>query len=400
MKKQLLISLSIILFLVIATVSVVLYGKGYQIFLDKGKPGISQTGMLVATSTPDSAQVFIDGHLTTATPNTLNLPPGEYKVEIKLEGYFPWEKKVKIQKEVVTKAQALLFPQAPKLESITANGTENPVIDPSFTKIAYTVASQSARKNGIYILDISSRPILTLKSASTQITDDTTDLFSTSNIRWSPDGKQLLATISETERGTTTYLLDASSLNTSPKDITATLSQVEFSWIQEKEEKENARFQALKSNLRKVISENFNILSWSPDETKILYQASTSATIPIIIKPSIIGTNSTPEHRYIEKDSVYIYDMKEDKNYKLNVPSCQSNNKCPLSWFPDSNHLIYVHDKKIDIIEYDSTNQTTIYAGPFIDNYVFPWTNGSRIIILTNLGNPSITPNLYTIGLK
>ena len=72
----------------------------------------------------------------------------------------------------------------------------------------------------------------------------------------------------------------------------------------------------------------------------------------------------------------------------------------PLSWLPDSRHLIFVHDKKIDIMEYDGTNVTTVYAGPFVDSYVFPYSNASKIVILTNLGNPNITPNLYTLGLK
>jgi len=42
----------------------------------------------------------------------------------------------------------------------------------------------------------------------------------------------------------------------------------------------------------------------------------------------------------------------------------------------------------------------TLYAGPFIDHYVFPWPDGSKIVILTNLSNPSVAPTLYTIGLK
>jgi hypothetical protein len=51
-------------------------------------------------------------------------------------------------------------------------------------------------------------------------------------------------------------------------------------------------------------------------------------------------------------------------------------------------------------MEYDAMNKTTVYAGPFVDGYVFPWPDATRLVILTNLGNPSITPNLYTLGLK
>jgi hypothetical protein len=124
----------------IVTTGVILYGMGYRI----DQRGLTGTGLLAVTSQPDGAEVWINGHLQTATNNTLNLFPGEYTVTISKEGYFPWEKKIKIAKEEVAKADALLFPKAPKLDSITANGVLNPIIDPSQTRIAYTIASQSS----------------------------------------------------------------------------------------------------------------------------------------------------------------------------------------------------------------------------------------------------------------
>jgi len=114
---------------------------------------------------------------TTATDNTINLSPNTYDVKIVKEGYFSWEKNLVVKKEVVTKAEALLFPTTPKLESITSTGVENPVLDPSQTKIAYTVSSQSAStKRGVFVLDMSSRPILTLQGDSTQIADDSSNV--------------------------------------------------------------------------------------------------------------------------------------------------------------------------------------------------------------------------------
>jgi len=143
-------------------------------------------------------------------------------------------------------------------------------------------------------------------------------------------------------------------------------------------------------------------LEWSDDETKVLYSASVSGTLPIIINPPLIGVDSTPEQRNIEKGSIYVYDIKEDRNYKIldSLPKNEEDLHLPLMWFPDSKHLIYVHNGKIDIMEYNALNQTTIYAGPFVDNFVFPWPDASKIVILTNLGNPANNPNLYTISLK
>lgn len=394
MKKQLIISFSILVFLIISTTLVVLYSRGYRFWFEKGKPDISGTGLLVTTSKPDGAQVFINDHLTTATDSTINLTPGEYDVRIYKDGYFPWTKHVTVQREVVLKVDATLFPNAPKLESITTTGVQNPVIDPSLTKIAYTIASSSAKKNGVYVLDISSRSFLTLQSNATQIADDTSDVFSKSTISWSPDGKQLLASISAQLQNPTWYALDATTINDAPKDVTNTIESIINQWQSEKEEKEIARVEGLKKDLQKFVKNYFSKIQWSPDEAKILYTASESATIPTIIKPPLIGTNQTPEDREIKKGNVYVYDIKEDKNYKI------ADSALPMNWYFDSHHLIVVKNQKIDIVDYDGQNNTTVYAGPFINGYVFPFPNDAKIVMLTNLGNPDIAPNLYTLELK
>jgi hypothetical protein len=401
-KRQLIIPILILVFLLIGTSFVVFFGKGYRFGLNPNGAIISGTGLLVTTSSPDGAQVFINGHLTTATDNTINLAPGEYEVKIFKEGYFPWQKKIIIKNEVVSKADALLFPTAPKLESITNIGVLNPVFDPSHTKLAYLVASQSAIKNGVYVLDMTSRPILTLQNASTQIVNDTLNLFSFSKVYWSPDSTEILTTVSNLST-TATYLLDSGTLNQNPQDVTETITTVNTSWNKLKTEKEKAQMDSLVKPLRKVVMEDFKILEWSDDETKILYQASQSATIPAIIKPPLMGTDSTPEIRDIKKGQVYVYDIKEDRNYKiLDGLLAKSEDSSPLEimFYPDSKHLVYVHDGKIDMMDYDGANQTTVYAGPFVNGYVFPWPDATKLVILTNLGNPNITPNLYTISLK
>jgi hypothetical protein len=402
MKKQIALSALILLFLIAGTIIVVIYGRGYRFSFGGNGAILAGTGLLVTTSSPNGAQVFINGHLTTATDNTINLAPGDYDVKIFKDGYSPWEKKITVSKETVSKADALLFPTAPQLESITNIGIENPVLDPSKTKIAYNVASQSAVKNGIYVFDMTARPILTLQSASTQITTDTVNAFSTANIAWSPDSAQMLATIPGLI-SSTTYLLQDNGLNQDPQDVTETISSVNATWDKLKAEKDKALMDSLVKPLKNVVNEDFNLLEWSGDETKILYQASRSASIPLIITPRLIGTDSTPEIRDIKKGEIYVYDAKEDKNYKI-LDSLPAKNEpdspLPIMWYPDSKHLVYVHSGKIDMMDYDGQNETTVYAGPFVDGYVFSWPDATKLVILTNLGNPSITPNLYTIGLK
>lgn len=395
MKWRRFIPLLILFVIFLITAAVVLYGKGYRIGLQTGKVELKGTGLLVAKSVPDGAQVFINGHLTTATNNTLNLSPGTYDVRIYKDGYSEWKKKIIVQAEVVSQADALLVPAAPKLENITDLGVSGPVADPSLTKIAFNVASQSAKKNGVYVIDMTVRPILTLQNALTQIADDSNDLFSTAKLSWSPDGKQLLATVSG-ELSPTTYLLDSGNLNTAPQDVSETLSGVAANWTKLNQNNDKAMINSQPKAVRSLITSNFKNISWAPDETKLIYQASKSATLPAVIKPRLVGVNSTPEQRNIEEDSYYVYDIKEDRNYKLDSGFF----KDAYVWFPDSKHITFIKDKKVHLIDFDGLNDTIVYAGPFVDGYVFPWPDATKIVILTDLGNSSVRPNLYTISLK
>lgn len=416
-KKQAIISIAILIILIGVTVLVILYGKGYRLFVQHGEPTISKTGILNLSSSPIGAQVYIDGHLTTATNNTLNLTPGKYAVTIVKDGYLPWKKDFEIQREVVSDANATLFPQAPSLQSISTFGIQSAIIDPTDTKLAFNISSNSARQNGIYVYDMTSRsfPILAGQSSTTQIVDDTIDKFSQSKIAWSPDGKQIIASItSPTDGSITYYLLDTTSFNQTPQDITAIYQNTLDLWKQQRINKALAQLKSLKAPVQKFAGKYFNILAWSPDEGKILYQASASATMPIFQKPRLIGDNYLYEQRDLEKGAVYVYNIAEDYNTRILEPinkvctiddptcNCDEFSTCemPLTWLPDSGHLLLIKDKQINVIEDDGSNMTTLYAGPFVDHYVFPWPDGSKIVILTNLNGPTLQPTLYSIGLK
>lgn len=416
-KKQLFVSLSVLFLIAATTILVILYGKGYRLFVQHGEPTISKTGILNLSSSPTGAQVYIDGHLTTATNNTVNLTPGTYTVTIVKDGYLAWKKDFQIQKEVVSNADATLFPQAPNLQSISTFGIKSAIIDPTGTKLAFNIASRSARQNGIYVYDMTSRnfPILAGQSSTTQIVDDTVDKFSEAKIAWSPDGKQIIASISATTNSSPTYyLLNTDSFNQTPQDITAVYQQTLALWKQQRKDKEAAQLKSLKPAVQAFAKKNFNILSWSPDDNKILYQASQSAVMPVFKKPRLIGKNYLYERRNLQKGAIYVYNISDDFNSRVLAPmkkvctiddpscNCDEFNTCkqPLTWFPDSTHLLYVNNKRINVVEDDGSNMTTLYAGPFVDHYVFPWPDGSKLVILTNISNPNLPPTLYSIGLQ
>lgn len=410
-KRQFVLSSFLLFVLVSVTTGVVLYANGYRFSVSSDKAGLSKTGILNASSVPKGAQVYIDGHLTSATDNAINLTPGKYEVTIAKDGYNPWKKDVQIQEQLVSEADAVLFPSAPSLQSISSIGVLSPTLDPSGTKLAFRVASQSAVKNGIYVLDMSTRsfPVLIAQSASTQIVTDATDLFSTASLSWSPDGTQILASIPSrvASNAATTYLLDATTLNAAPRDVTATLSSITADWQTKLADKKVARLASFNPKVRQMITENMHIIAFSPDDTKILYEASTSAKLPVIITPRRIGNNLLYETRDLKKGGIYVFDLREDINTKVMETGISSmcldtqpNCVHPLTWMPDSSHLLLVHDKKISIMEDDGSNQTLIYAGPFVEPYVYPWPDGSKLVVMTNLNNTANPPTFYTISLR
>src|SRR3990167_9865082 len=133
------------------TIFAIQFAKGYRPSLQTGS--LQGTGLLAANSTPRGASVLINDKLTTATDDTLNLPPGEYKIKIQQDGYITWEKSLTIEAELVTQTNTRLFPAVPNITPITFSGALNPIPSPDGQKIVFSVANANTdAKNGLYVL--------------------------------------------------------------------------------------------------------------------------------------------------------------------------------------------------------------------------------------------------------
>lgn len=430
MSRRNLTSISVFILIIIASILIVFFARGYRVNLET--KDLKSTGLLVATSFPDGASVYIDGKLKTATNNTINLSPGEYNVKITKEGYIPWEKKLKVQGEIVTKTDAQLFPSTPDLRPLTSLGVIDPTLSPDGNKIAFFVKNSETpatiSKDGIWILNIAERT-LPLNPQSLQITRSNSSLnWSDSKLHWSPDSKEIIAVFPKES-----YLISSEEFNTIPTNITNTINTTLEAWKEEKLLKEKRIIESLPLDFQNIASSSAKNLALSPDETKILYTATKEAVVPEIIKPPLLGINSQPETRNLKPGNTYVYDIKEDKNFevfkakpeptpkpvkptpspktKVTLPSptpsleekiADITNGKPLAfWLASSRHLVFIENNTVYTMEYDSANKQAIYGGPFEDSYLFPHQSGSKLIILTNY-NKSLgsTPNLYAINLK
>lgn len=398
-NKKVISTILIIIVVATATVGVILYAQGYRFSQDNPTFSLQETGLLVLTSEPDGAKVFIDGNLATATDDTINLNEGTYDVKIEKDGYFPWQKNIPIKKGVVSEAQVKLFPKTPKLEPITETGAENVIVEPNGRYIAYTVSTGTARERGIYTLDLNSRPIFQIGSTITQLTSDIETPFSTAKLSFSPDGDELLATVSG-QLNQPTYLLEPEKPESLAQNVTLLLNQIDTQWKETDQINRQKLISSLPSNLRTHADTLFKKPILSPLENKILYTASTSANLPMIINPPLPGVNPTTEVRELTEGNMYVYDIKEDKNYNIySVENSQDIAKPEFVWHPNSGYLFFTEENRIKVIQYDGTNKTTISAVPFQENFIYPWPDGSNLIILTNLNLEDAPANLYRISL-
>jgi hypothetical protein len=136
--RTILFSIFLFLFILIAP-SVVLYCQGYRIDFENKR--ISQTGGLFLKALPKQVEIYLDGKLKKKTDLFFgsilieNLLPKKYKVEVRKEGYHPWEKELEIkEKEVIESKEIILFPKDPEL-NILAREVEDFWLSPDQRKI-------------------------------------------------------------------------------------------------------------------------------------------------------------------------------------------------------------------------------------------------------------------------
>ncbi len=376
--------MSLFIVLTVGTIAF-FYATGYRV----NKGNLSPQGILVINSDPNGAQILINGELKEVSNANLTLPEGDYDIILKKDGFIPWQKRIKVQKEIVTELDADLFPSAPSLSAITFDGISNPIISDDGTKIAYNIVNSDPDKNGLWLLETVNLP-LGFNREPRRITDLSL-LDPNSTWKFSPDSREILIT---SKNGL--FLLSTSEFKSQSNlvNIAAQREKVLTAWKQKADELLNSQLQKLPESLSDIFLNKTSNISFSPDENKILYEASASATITEgLIKP-LPGSSTQKEDRNIQKGKKYVFDVKEDKNFEVGA----SNDT--IYWLPNSRNLLIPEKDKISISDYDGTNKITLYSGSYISPNAFPSASSSRIYLLTNLGSQNSPLNLYSLSLK
>src|SRR3989344_812285 len=376
MSKKFVITIATLIIIAIAASVAIFLAKGYT-FSAKEKR-IVGTGIITISSEPDSASVFIDGHLTTATNATISsLPPKSYSVKVVREGFIPWEKQVSVQEGLVTPVKVTLFPAIPTIYPLTYNGVASPTLSPDGSKLAYVVPVSAGKKAGVWVwTQTSNQPISFARSAEPhQITQNIIADFSKAFLRWSGDSKQVLATV-----GNNNYLLEADKLNSEPRDVTPILKATIQTWEEDSKSKNEARVLTVRDAAIRQIASSSADVRWSPDETKFM-----------VVEEGIPETKSGET---LSTETAKVFDLENKKEYQLPPAKVHT-------WLPDSRHIVLIEEGTISVADLDGTNKAVIYAGSFLDSFVFPWLDSSRLVIISSFPTPTASePNLYGINLK
>jgi dipeptidyl aminopeptidase/acylaminoacyl peptidase len=387
-KLRVLIFLSTILIVGGIGLVATYFARGYRI--DQKTLTLTPRGLLVANSDPTGAQVIINGDLKTATNATISLSPGIFDVTIKKEGFLPWNKRLTIDREIVTQIDVSLFSSAPSLSAITFAGAFSPSVSPDGTKVLYAVPESpgSEDKSGLWILETVNLP-LGFNREPRRVTDGD---MSHSSWEWSPDSREILLT---TQSGL--FLLNSAEFTPQAKrvNVSTQKEKIRNDWKDEKQKRQDAQLSRLPAEYQDIFKFKTSKLQFSPNENKILYTASSSANLKEGLIPQLPGSSTQKQTRQLKANKQYVYDIKEDRNFEI-ADATQ-----PLYWFPTSHHLIVPEENKISIVDYDGTNKQIVYSGNYIFPHAYATNANNRLLILTSLGgSDGALTNLYSLGIK
>ncbi len=109
---------SVTVFIILLPI-VLSYSLGYRI--DYMASRIYKTGIIFIDSNPAGAAVYVNGkeHPNLTPARIEELKPGTYKIEVRREGFYPWEKDLVVRPNMVTKADRIvLFPLTQDMKKV------------------------------------------------------------------------------------------------------------------------------------------------------------------------------------------------------------------------------------------------------------------------------------------
>ncbi len=451
LAKRRALYISFILAFFIITPLVIGYAAGYKFRLDGFKVGIDleKTGMLVLDTKPQGAKIYIDGRpqqqflqklisgktgYITTPAKIKGLLPGEYDVKMELDGYWSWEKKLRVDAGASTYAEDVVLFRNDQPLRLAAGGIEKISLSPDKNHLA------AIGKTAVEVFDLTNGDKSLFKAPG-------------SDARWSPDSDRLLI-------GGRVYPMDAPA---APADLTPYFGKerVSFKWAADDSDDlyffdpEKNTIGSFNLNSKKMASllvdknkiddylvkgKNLFYLEKNKDEAVLkVMSLATGENIGSLKVPPF------PEYAFINPDDGYInlYDKTRQILYLIDpfspVPLQETINDIkdtswvsgskllytndseiwiedmsnkektiltrlgsPIEkaiWHPSNNYVVFSTDKAIDIIELDDREKRSITEIFKSDGISSPVLNskGDALYFLRRAGNDE---GLYKLNIR
>ena len=366
------------------TAGIFLYTAGYRIGKDKNTNhvDITQTGMINVKSSPDGANVYLNGELKTATNGAISsLTPGTYSLRILKNGFVAWEKDIEVFSQLVTDMTAVLVSQSPRLEPLTNTGARQPTISPTLSKLAFF--TKDGDTPGVWVIPLTGETLNLFRSSAYVVLEDAPGrIYSNGiSIEWSPDEDELLVQ-GENEGFYLVTLQNDSVISAANPDL------IRKNWTNETTKKRLDFIEKLDipDGLREIAVAPDTV--WAPDGKKFLYR--------------VTAGNNIEYHVFNMEKPIPVGEKVENVAFSID-----KNAKQPaVSWYADSFHLILVETDKevatrgmVSLVRIDGTNKVEVFNNNLYSDQVFSAPGGDKLILLTSFKSEGQT-DLYTVGIR
>jgi WD40 repeat protein len=175
------------------------YAQGYRFDFEKKR--ICQTGAFYFKVLPKRAEIYLNGKFKKNTDFLFgsalieNLLPKEYKIEIKKEGFYPYEKSLEVkEKEVTELKNIILIPKNPKFFLIAKEKIDEFFFSPDEKKVIFKKYQKENGKKSwileIFDLEKNNKEKLLTKKEKVKLL----------KLKWSFDSKNILLKLKEDKK--------------------------------------------------------------------------------------------------------------------------------------------------------------------------------------------------------
>ncbi|NTU69360.1 PEGA domain-containing protein [bacterium] len=342
-KRVILYSISFLI-IVSISLSMVFVLKGY--YFDFTSLSIKKGGSVFIKSIPRTAKIYVNGKLKRKkSPVNISLPTGTYDIKVEKDGFFPWQKSVRIDSGFVAWQNYVFLIRQDKQEKILAENINSFSISKNNDKVAY-----SDNAGNVYSSKVNGDDKKTLyenKNTSAPI----------SILSWSEDSQAVLIQQKDLTEEKKHYILKDKEIVELPH-IPGDVSKAEFKY------NSNSSLVALSSNkiysVQKdnILTEDVNIADFSQTKSNILYTKNEANESNIIKssfdfkdKNSIVKSDIKFSHVYAGENN-YISFIKDDSSLwivKGDVQTKVTDNADYAMWSPESKKLLFVKNSEIKV---------------------------------------------------